>query len=255
MTDHQRGISRRQFVAAAGAGAGLAALGTAPGLAAMQVPSSTGMSAPGPMTVLFQGDSITDVYRDRKATGANSSPGLGNGYPLLITSALLAAHPDRQLSFFNRGVSGNTVPDLDARWDADALSLKPDLLSILIGVNDYWHTRNGDYHGTTADYEQQYTALLDRTRKALPSVRIVVLEPFVLTFGAVSADWFPEFDARRAVARKVAAGAGALFLPLQEMFDDIVRRAPNEYWLLDGVHPSAAGHGAIADYWMRKVKP
>lgn len=254
MTDRaDSGISRRQFVATAGAVAGLAALeGSAASLAAEPKPSEDG--AKGPMSILFQGDSITDVFRDRKGAGPNSSTALGNGYPLLIASALLAAHPDRQFAFFNRGVSGNTVPDLDARWDGDTIALKPDLLSILIGVNDYWHTRNGDYHGTTEDYERQYTALLDRTRKALPAARIVVLEPFVLAFGAVSAGWFPEFDARRAVARKVAAEAGALFLPLQGMFNDLARRAPNEYWLLDGVHPTAAGHGAIADYWMHKVK-
>lgn len=245
-------LSRRGFVAAAGAAAGLATVGLP--LPALASPAVLGGRGSRPLTVLFQGDSITDVFRDRKATGANSSTALGNGYPLLVASVLLASHPGRGLSFYNRGVSGNTVPDLDARWQDDTLALKPDILSLLIGVNDYWHTRGGGYQGTTADYERQFTALLARTRAALPPVRFVILEPFVLRFGAVSDDWFPEFDARRAVARRVAEAAGALFIPLQEMFDQWVEQAPAPYWLLDGVHPSAAGHGAIADLWTRTVR-
>src|SRR5262245_7308375 len=94
-------------------------------------------NAPKPTVVLFQGDSITDCGRDRNSKDANSTGALGTGYPLLVTAAALAAHPDRGLRFFNRGISGNKVPDLEARWRVDALDLEPDVLSILIGVNDF----------------------------------------------------------------------------------------------------------------------
>lgn len=251
MTDLEGGYTRRGFVAAAGAAAGLAVFGKPAevlGRSVARHPSGHGR------VVLFQGDSITDCGRDRDIAAANSSAALGTGYPLLIAATLLAAHPDRQLSFFDRGVSGNTVPDLDARWQGDTLALAPDVLSILIGVNDYWHTLGGDYHGTVDDYARGFAALLARTRKALPDTRFVVLEPFVLRTGVVKEGWFPEFDHRREAARQVADDADALFLPLQRMFDDLSRKAPPIYWSLDGVHPTAAGHAAIADLWMRKVK-
>ncbi|MGH7589994.1 MAG: GDSL-type esterase/lipase family protein, partial [Gemmatimonadales bacterium] len=193
MTDSADGYSRRGFVATAAAVAGWAALGRPVG----SFGHAVAPHGPRPgRIVLFQGDSITDCGRDRDIAAANSSAALGTGYPLLISASLLAAHPDRKLSFFNRGVSGNTVPDLDARWQVDTLDLAPDLLSILIGVNDYWHTLGGGYHGTVDDYAAGFAALLARTRKALPDTRFVVLEPFVLRTGVVNESWFPEFDQR-----------------------------------------------------------
>lgn len=202
-------------------------------------------------TVLFQGDSITDSGRDRNSKDANAGGALGSGYPLLVTASALAAHPDRGLKFYNRGVSGNTVPDLEARWRTDTLDLQPDVLSILIGVNDIWHKLNGNYAGTVQDYEQQYTALLDETRRALPKTQIIVLEPFVLRCGAVTARWFPEFDERRAAAARVAKQARASFVALQAVFDQKTKSSRPEYWAADGVHPTPAGHAAIAEQWRR----
>jgi lysophospholipase L1-like esterase len=235
-------LTRRGFIAAAGSAAAGLALG----------PLAGRHSPPGPV-ILFQGDSITDAGRDRAAMGANLASGLGGGYPLLITASELSAHPDRGFQFFNRGVSGNRVPDLDARWAADTLDLKPDVLSVLVGVNDYWHTLNGSYHGTAADYETGYAALLDSTRRALPAVRLVVLEPFLLRCGVVTDAWIPEFDRRRAAAARVAQAAGAIFLPLQALFDRLSADASPTYWSADGVHPTPAGHGAIARAWMETV--
>src|ERR1041384_2086719 len=173
------------------------------------------------------------------------------GSPLLVTAEVLAARPAGQLRFYNRGISGNKVPDLQARWQTDCLDLKPDVLSILIGVNDFWHTLTHGYTGTVQDYEQQYTALLDQTRQALPSVKLIVFEPFVLKTGAVDDRWFPEFDRRRAAAARVAAHARATFVPLQAIFDKKVRSAPPAYWAGDGVHPTPAGHAVIAAEWRR----
>jgi lysophospholipase L1-like esterase len=201
--------------------------------------------------VVFQGDSITEAGRNLNAKEPNSAGGLGNGYPLLVASAVLADRAKNGFQFYNRGVSGNKVPDLEQRWATDALELQPDVLSILVGVNDFWHTLTHGYTGTVQDYEQQLTGLLDETRRALPAVRLIVFEPFVLRTGAVDERWFPEFDNRRAVAARVADRARATFVPLQKIFDKHARETPPPpaYWASDGVHPTPAGHAIIAEQW------
>jgi lysophospholipase L1-like esterase len=203
--------------------------------------------------ILFQGDSITDAGRNRTSAAENNASALGGGYPLMAASQMLRAHPDGGLHVFNRGVSGDKVPALQARWQADTIALKPDILSILVGVNDFWHKLTGGYAGTVADFESQYDEMLRGTKEALPGVRFVILEPFVLMTGAVDAKWFPEFDERRAVVQRVAKKAGALFVPLQAMFTQLAKAAPPSYWIGDGVHPTIAGHAAIAERWREAV--
>ena len=241
MTD----MNRRDFITTAAAAVGATRLPIG------AIPDSPQGPAKQGKIVLFQGDSITDAGRNRDAKEPNSAGALGNGYPLLVASAVLAARPSSGLQFFNRGISGNKVPDLQARWTADTTDLQPDVLSILIGVNDFWHKLDHGYNGTVQDYEQQYIALLDETRKALPHVRLIVLEPFVLRTGAVDARWFPEFDQRRAAAARVARHANATFVALQSIFDRHTRLAPPGYWAADGVHPTPAGHAVIAEEWRR----
>jgi len=235
-------LNRREFLVA-----------TAAIAAAAQNPIGTIANPPPPKgtIVLFQGDSITDCGRDRNSPAPNQAGALGNGYPLLVAAAVLAAKSADGLQFFNRGISGNKVPDLEQRWERDTLTFKPDVLSILIGVNDFWHKLDHGYTGTVQDYEQQYAALLAATRRALPRVRLIVLEPFVLRTGAVGDRWFPEFDQRRAAAARVAAQAKATFVPLQAVFEARVKSTPPEYWAADGVHPTPAGHGVIAEQWRR----
>ncbi len=229
---------------------GLAALTAAASGALWRLPPPS----PAGKVVLFQGDSITDCGRDRAAGDPNRAGALGTGYPLLVASAELAEHPESGLTFYNRGVSGNKVPDLQQRWAADAIALKPDVLSVLIGVNDFWHKRSGGYAGTVANYEAGFAALLQATRQALPAVRLVVIEPFVLRCGAVDATWFPEFDERRAAAARVARQASATFIPMHDRFTQLAARTSPEYWAADGVHPTAAGHGLIAERWRRAVR-
>lgn len=235
-------LTRRQFMAAGGAaGAALLTRGA-------PLHAHTGQRGAG-RVVLFQGDSITDSGRNRNNPAPNQPTALGSGYPLLVASLALEDHPNAGLQFYNRGISGNKVPDLQARWQQDALELKPDVLSILIGVNDIWHKLRGNYAGTVADYERQYLALLQSTRQALPHTRILVMEPFVTRVGAVNEGWFPEFDQRRAAAARVAKQARVTFLPLQEMFDKLSARVSPAHWAADGVHPTPAGHAAIAKRW------
>ena len=243
-------VSRRNFLRnTAAAGGALAAVGTLPrGLRAADKRNLE----PG-STIVFQGDSITDAGRNRQATGPNHQAGLGNGYPMLLAAALLADHPEARLNVYSRGISGNKVPDLAARWQDDAIALKPAVLSILIGVNDIWHKLAGRYDGTVADYEIGYRALLVDTAEKLPDASLVVCEPFVLRCGAVNDHWFPEFDQRRAVAKKLATELGHAFVPFQTMFDEAVKVAPPQYWAGDGVHPTLAGHALMARTWREVV--
>jgi len=204
--------------------------------------------------ILFQGDSITDAGRSREtADEPNIQSTMGNGYAWLAGSGLLVAYPDGALTIYNRGISGNKVPDLAGRWVEDAIDLKPDVLSILIGVNDIWHGRHGNYDGTVESYDAGFDALLTRTREALPDVKLVICEPFVLKVGAVDDSWFPEFDHYRAAARRVADKHGAIWVPFHTMFEEATQYAPADHWAGDGVHPSQAGAALMAQAWLRAV--
>jgi lysophospholipase L1-like esterase len=206
---------------------------------------------PSNSTILFQGDSITDCGRNREAGAApNDLCGLGQGYAMMAAAELLSTRPADGLRVFNRGISGNRIVDLDARIKNDIIHLKPDVLSILIGVNDTWHGKSSDNGVALPKYERVYRALLAKVREALPSVKFVLCEPFVLRCGVVRDDWVGEIDERRAVVVKLAREFGAVLVPFQSMFDEAVKQAPPEYWAPDGVHPSAAGHHLMAKCWL-----
>ena len=242
-------LSRRKALCAAAAACPGTYLVSQAGAADHKVKLSKGQ------VILFQGDSITDAGRDRKWQAANDARSLGRGYPAVIASALLSGYPELNLQIHNRGISGNKVPDLESRWQVDCLDLKPNILSILIGVNDIWHRLNGRYDGTPEVYRDGFSALLEKTRKALPDTKIVICEPFVLRCGAVNDTWFPEFETRRKFAREVAEKAGTIWVSFQSMFDAAIAAGSEPaYWAADGVHPSVAGHGLMAKSWMKTVR-
>lgn len=229
----------------AGSGSGVRSEGSSRGADPLVSPNDV---------VLFQGDSITDAGRSREhAREPNTQAALGTGYAWLTAAGLLVERPPQGLRVFNRGVSGNKVFQLAKRWERDCLALEPDVLSILIGVNDIWHARDNDYDGTVEIYERDYDALLERTRAALPKVELVVCEPFVLRCGSVDDSWFPEFDEYRAAARRVAAGHAATWVGFQQMFDEAIEYAPPAHWAGDGVHPTSAGASLMAQAWLRAV--
>lgn len=203
--------------------------------------------------LLFQGDSITDAGRNRELTQPNVGSALGTGYCQLITAHLLAKRPNTGLQIYNRGISGNRVVDLYARWRVDAINLQPDVISILIGVNDTWHGFMYDNGVEVERYATVYRMLLEYTRQQLPQVQFVLCEPFVLPCGVVTPDWISEMDQRRAVVRKLAGAFDALFVPFQSVLRDALRQAPAEYWAADGVHPTPAGHRLLADCWLQHV--
>lgn len=236
-----------------------------------------GLVEPG-YTVLFQGDSITDANRDREATQPNNPQGLGRGYALLAAATLLRRMPG--VRCFNRGISGNRVSNLTERWDADCLALKPDVVSILIGVNDTWHgtAKGTPENGTDLDrFDTLYRELLDRTLQALPGVSLVICDPFVTEAGAVLEMAFhPDIDRRRdlviAIAEDYASRCRLAHVRFQSVFDEAIAAcsgtAPGNpgnpanagspgaepvYWTHDGVHPTLAGHALMAEAWLDAV--
>lgn len=200
--------------------------------------------------VVFQGDSITDAGRSKDQYYANQAGGMGRGYVMQIVGQLLGKHPEQNYQCYNRGISGHKVFQLANRWDIDCLSLKPDILSILIGVNDYWHLLNGNYDGTVEIYERDYRALLDRTKAALPEVKLIIGEPFAVAGGRAINEKWANFDAYRQVAKEIATDYDAVFLPYHSIFAEALKSAPVDYWCPDGVHPSIAGAHLMAAAWM-----
>lgn len=205
--------------------------------------------------ILFQGDSITDSGRNKEDSGFNSSRNLGSGYPLLAGAALLNKYAELNLKIYNKGISGNKVFQLAERWDKDCLELKPDVLSILIGVNDIWHKLNGNYDGNVEIYRRDYIALLERTLKALPNVKLIICEPFAVKgVKAVDDKWYPEFYDYQKAAKDIANQFGAVFIPYQKIYDEAQKKAPGAYWTGDGVHPTLAGAQLMAKAWMKAIK-
>lgn len=205
--------------------------------------------------VLFQGDSITDAGREKQKELPNNPKSFGSGYAFLAASTLLNALPEKNLVLYNRGISGNKVFQLADRWQKDCLNLKPDVLSILIGVNDYWHFRNNKYDGTVQVYEKDYRELLKRTQHEIPEVKLVICEPFaVQNTSAVDETWIEPMKQYRKAARKIADEFDAVWIPYQQVFNEAVKYAPATYWTGDGVHPSMAGAQLMAEAWLRAVQ-
>ena len=157
--------------------------------------------------------------------------------------------------FINRGIGGNRIVDVYARIKKDILNLKPDLMSILIGINDVWHDVHDDPNGVDADkFYKIYCMLIEEIKAALPDIKIMIMEPFVLHGTATDEHWeFFDTEARKraAMAKKVAEKYDLVWIPLQEGFDALLEKAPADYWLRDGVHPDAPGHDFIKRQWMK----
>lgn len=206
-------------------------------------------------TVLFQGDSITDAGRSKEDNSFNNARALGTGYAMLAGASLLEKYASLDLKIYNKGISGNKVYQLADRWDKDCLDIKPDVLSILIGVNDIWHKLNGQYDGTVEIYKRDFIALLERTKKSLPDVKLVICEPYAVRgVKAVDDSWYPEFYSYQEAAREVAGIFDAIFIPFQKVYDEAQKQAPGVYWTPDGVHASLAGAKLMAEAWLKGIK-
>ncbi len=205
-------------------------------------------------TILFQGDSITDAGRDRV-----NHIHLGVGYPTLVKASLGFDKPE-VYDFHNRGISGNRITDLYARIKSDIINLKPDYMSILIGVNDLWHEIDFKNGVSPEKYKKIYCMMLDEIYEALPNIKIMILEPFCLEgTGTCNTEEMPDkwntfkngVAANAKMAREVAGKYNIPFVELQEKFNAVSKNTPTSYWLSDGVHPTPMGHELIKREWLK----
>lgn len=209
--------------------------------------------------ILFQGDSITDCGRARDD---NPYTGTGFGYPLLVKAALGVDKPNAY-EYINRGISGNRIVDVYARIKADIINLAPDYMSMFIGVNDVWHEIGSQNGVDTEKFEIIYTMLLDEVKAALPNLKLFLMAPFVVEGDATCPieempDRFERFrtgvDEKIGAVKRVAEKCGVPCIELQPLFDEACKVAPPEYWTVDGVHPTAAGHELIKREWLKTFK-
>ncbi|MFF3784498.1 GDSL-type esterase/lipase family protein [Streptomyces sp. NPDC001933] len=210
-------------------------------------------------TVMFTGDSITDCQR------RESEDGFGYGYPLRVVGEWGLRHPDRPVTWLNSANAGDKVRDLEARWKTDVLDARPDVVSILVGVNDMgWHTLDPKGHVISAEeFEAGYDRLLAPLAEA--GTQLVLIEPFLLPInGVIEAgaaligeeerrQWRTGLDPKIQAVRKLAHAYDAHLLAADGMFAELAATNGPEYWAADGVHPTPAGHAALAAAWLRLV--
>ncbi len=201
------------------------------------------------MKILFYGDSITDAGRARDKIGTNDA--LGCGFVRDVSSMLLAK--DEEHEIINTGISGNRIVDLYARVKMDFWNHKPELVSILIGINDIWHEIMRENGVELERYENIYRTMLRETKERLPDTKIMLCEPFVLRGSATEEAFerFLEVEKYAKVVKELSEEFGASFVPLQAVLTAAAEKYGSENILADGVHPAAKGASLIAKEWVR----
>ncbi len=195
------------------------------------------------ITILFQGDSITDAGRDYETKD------LGPGYPAKIYAYLQTFCADKNIKVINKGISGNRVKDLKARWTEDCIALKPDILSILIGINDTWRRYDSSDPTTVESFEQTYREILTEVKEKLPDCKIIILEPFLIPVDPAKEEWRVDLDPKINSIRKLTREFSAIFIPLDGLYQEACsQHSPAEY-SADGVHPNDVGHAFLAEQW------
>ena len=200
-------------------------------------------------TIVFTGDSITDVNRRESPCWP-----MGQGYAMIAASLLLAKFPGRALHVYNRGVSGDTIRQLDSRWQDDVLSLKPDWLSVLVGINDAWRFVSGrkDEAVPVDEYYRAYRRLLYRTRD-LYETKFILWEPFFIhpqddhPIRLILKDYIE-------AVHQLADEFSARLIRTQDVFDQLLTQKHLEYWTEDSIHPNLAGHGAMARHFLKTAE-
>ena len=211
------------------------------------------------MKIVFFGDSITDMCRlreDHEYYSLGDVYSMGLGYVFLTASELKYRFP-KKYEIINKGIGGDRIVDLYSRIKADVWNLKPDMLSILIGINDVWKdVCNGNANGVEIDrWEKIYRLLIEDTLKVLPDLKIVIMEPFVLK-GTATEENFEKFlkvKEYAKVAKKIAEDYNCVFVPLQKDMDDFTDIYGDKDILYDGVHPDLVGAKIISDKWLKTV--
>jgi lysophospholipase L1-like esterase len=189
-------------------------------------------------TIVFAGDSVTDC-------GRRTDPAsLGDGYVKSLYDAFGADRP----RIVNAGISGHRAVDLAARWQPDVLDHEPDLISVLIGINDTWRRYDKDDPTSVESFERSYRAMLDGVQ-----AQLVLVEPFLLAVKEEQHAWREDLDPKIEVVRRLAAEYGALLVPADVEFNRQTESVGATTLADDGVHPTAAGHELLADLWRRTV--
>ena len=199
------------------------------------------------MTILFQGDSITDCDRGWYGYGE-----MGYGFANIAATRLYKEYPELNLSFVNRGISGDRVEDLLARWDGDCIQLKPDVISILVGVNNTWPRYFSNDITDEEAFYNDYHAILQKTVDALNPL-LILCEPFILNVSKDIKAWREDLDPKIEVVRKLAKKFSAILVPFDTMFEEASKKENPAHWAEDGVHPTQAGHELMAKEWLRCV--
>jgi acyl-CoA thioesterase I len=199
-------------------------------------------------TVVFVGDSITDAGRTFFAADVAAGE-LGSGFVRLVASLVGVRHPARGFRFLNAGVSGDRVGDLAARWRRDVLAPRPDLVSVLVGINDTWRRYDADDPTPVEVFAAGYAQLLDMVAEHTDAA-LVLGEPFLLPVRPELDVWREDLDPKIEVVRGLAVERDAVLVPFDERFRAACELAPPAHWAPDGVHPSPAGHGLMALAWL-----
>ena len=199
--------------------------------------------------ILFQGDSITDAGRDKR-----NYHQMGNGYPKFASALIAEAHPDVEFEFINLGISGNRTDQLFDRLYPDAIALEPDIISILIGVNDVWHRHSSRIMTTDARIELNYRTILTKLRE-MTSAKIIMIAPYLLDCegkDAIKADLAKVMPTIRALAEEFAD----VYVPLDEHFAEALKTQPEpKYYSADGVHPNQNGAEFIGRLYAEAIEP
>jgi lysophospholipase L1-like esterase len=200
------------------------------------------------------GDSITDCGR-AQPVGEGMGGALGSGYVSLVDALLGAAYPELGIRVVNMGTGGNTVRDLQARWQTDVLDQKPDWLSVMIGINDVWRQFDSplrpEIHILPDEYERTLDALLSQTRPIVQN--IILLTPFYIEPNRADA-MRARMDEYGAIVRRLSEKHGTLFVDTQAAFDAVLTALYPATLAWDRVHPSLTGHMVLARAFLQAVE-
>ena len=211
-------------------------------------------------TIVFQGDSVTDAGRAKQISTIEITPpngDLGTGYVSLIAAQLLRNNP--HLEVYNRGIGGNRICDMYARWKEHALNLQPDLVSILNGINDIGFEIRCGCGADREKYAFIYDRILYETLQAHPTCKLILCQPFLLRCQCEhSMDiynnwniWHDEIVQRGLIVAELAKKYDAVFVPMGDALDAVCQSAPAEFWSADCIHPTLAGHQVLAECWLQ----
>lgn len=191
--------------------------------------------------VLFDGDSVTDCGRDRQDRHSLS------GY----NDKIARNAQNAGVEFFNRGISGDRSKDLLARIESDLRDTKPDVVSILIGINDTWRRYDSNDPTSGMQFYDNLRGILSTVRAR--GAKIIVLEPFLLPTDPAKAVMREDLDLKIDITRSLAREFADEYVPLDGLFAELVLKIPPEQISADGVHPTELGNEYIARWWLERV--